>query len=91
MTFGKLHLHNFSLNAGEAFFLMLRFKKQAASTSEKDIIKPSVVYEKYPDEEVICCCLDCNKEIFSVTNTCEEWCDDYFDDLKKSSNSIFQF
>ena len=47
------------------------------------IIKRSVVFEKYPDEEMICGCLDCKKEFFSVTNSCEERCDNYFDDLKK--------
>ena len=40
---------------------------------------------------MICGCLDCKKEFFSVTNSCEERCDNYFDDLKKVLIQYFNF
>lgn len=99
MAVCKLHFHNFSSNASKAFFSNVKVWKASCfylcpcffTSLKKDIIKRSVVFEKYPDEEMICGCLDCKKEFFSVTNSFEERCDNYFDDLKKLLIQYFNF
>ena len=39
--------------------------------------------EKYPSDERICCCCECETEIFSKTSIREKLRDDFFDELKK--------
>lgn len=49
---------------------------------EKIIRKP-VIFEKYPSDERICCCCECETEIFSKRSIREKLRDDFFDELKK--------
>lgn len=48
------------------------------------ILKNSIIYEQKPSDEVICCSLNCRKQIISTTKYLEEP-NDFFNDLQKMS------
>ena len=92
MAVSKLYLCNFSPErVSEDFFAIFSEKIGSfnfcpcfyESFKRRDLTKDSIVFEKYLSKEVIGCCLRCKKKIISDTTNCEEYCDDFFNDLKK--------
>ena len=53
------------------------------------VLKNSVICEQDPNDEVICCCIDCRKQIISVTSYCEELNDYFFNKFKKILSQYF--
>lgn len=98
MTVSKLYLYNFSeLHVVETFFYVCVGKTtcfyfcpyfhKAFLTGH--VLKNSVICEQNPSDEVICCCIDCRKQIISVTCYCEKLNDDFFDKFKKKLSQYF--
>ena len=98
MTVSKLYLYNFSeLHVVETFFYVCVGKTtcfyfcpyfhKAFLTGH--VLKNSVICEQNPRDEVICCCIDCRKQIISVTCYFEKLNDDFFDKFKKILSQYF--
>ena len=100
MPISYLNLYNFSPErVTEAFFYNVKVWEISCfyfcsyfyfPFKKKDMIKNSVVLEKYLSNEIIGCCCKFRKEIFSDSTISEELCDDYFDELKKLLIQYFQ-
>lgn len=96
MPVSKLNLYNFSAVSTariyETFFYNVCIAEKTffyfcpcfhKSFRGEKIIRKPVIFEKYPSDERICCCCECETEIFSKTSIREKLRDDFFDELKK--------
>ena len=86
MPVSKLNLYNFSAvstaHVYETFFYNVCIAEKTCFYFCPCFHK-SFRGEKYPSDERICCCCECETEIFSKTSIREKLHDDFFDELKK--------
>ena len=96
MPVSKLNLYNFSAVSTariyETFFYNVCIAEKTffyfcpcfhKSFRGEKIIRKPVIFEKYPSDERICCCCECETEIFSKISIRKKLRNDFFDELKK--------